>query len=73
MNCPCLKETRIAAPVSYRGVDLEIVSQLPGQPPAASGLTRGDAVVPWIEREIGRISKSLGACETTCFTNSSGM
>jgi hypothetical protein len=73
MNSPCLKEARIAAPVSYRGVDLEIVSQLRGQPAATSGLTRGDAIVPWMEREIVCMSKFLGACGTTCFTNFSGM
>ena len=36
--------------------------QLPGQPPVTSGLIRGEAVVPWIEREIGRMSNFLTEC-----------
>lgn len=36
--------------------------QLPGQPPVTSGLIRGDAIMPWIEREIGRMSAFLGEC-----------
>ncbi len=33
--------------------------QLPGQPPVTSGLMRGDAAVPWLEAEIGRMSAFL--------------
>lgn len=36
--------------------------QLPGQPPVTAGLIRGDASVPWIEREIGRMSAFLAEC-----------
>jgi len=36
--------------------------QLPGQPPATSSLVRGDAILPWIEREIGRMSAFLAEC-----------
>jgi glycine cleavage system H lipoate-binding protein len=36
--------------------------QLPGQPPVTSGLIHGDAIVPWIEREIGRMSAFLAEC-----------
>jgi glycine cleavage system H lipoate-binding protein len=36
--------------------------QLPGQPPVTSGLIRGDAILPWIEREIGRMSAFLAEC-----------
>jgi len=35
---------------------------LPGQPPVTSGLIRGDAIVPWIDREIGRMSAFLAEC-----------
>jgi glycine cleavage system H lipoate-binding protein len=34
--------------------------QLPGQPPVTSGLIQGDAVLPWMEREVGRMSAFLG-------------
>ena len=36
--------------------------QLPGQPPVTSGLIRGDAIVPWMESEIGRMSAFLAEC-----------
>lgn len=37
---------------------------LPGQPPATSGLMRGDAMLPWIDGEIGRMSAFLAECPT---------
>ena len=40
----------------FRGV------QLPGQPPVTSGLIRGDAILPWIEHEIDRMSAFLAEC-----------
>jgi glycine cleavage system H lipoate-binding protein len=36
--------------------------QLPGPQPVTSGLIRGDAILPWIEREIGRMSAFLSEC-----------
>ena len=36
--------------------------QLPGQPPVTSGLTRGDAVLPWMGEEIDRMSAFLAEC-----------
>jgi glycine cleavage system H lipoate-binding protein len=36
--------------------------QLPGQPPVTSGLIRGDATLPWMEREIDRMSAFLSEC-----------
>jgi glycine cleavage system H lipoate-binding protein len=33
--------------------------ELPGQPPVTSGLISGDAILPWVEREIGRMSAFL--------------
>lgn len=36
--------------------------QLPGQPPVTSGLIRGDAVLPWIDGEIGHMSAFLAEC-----------
>lgn len=38
--------------------------ELPGQPPVNSGLIRGEAVVPWIDGEIGRMSAFLSECWT---------
>jgi glycine cleavage system H protein len=35
---------------------------LPGQPALTSGLIYGDALVPWIEGEIGRMSAFLAQC-----------
>jgi len=39
--------------------------QLPGQPSVAAGLICSDAVAPWIEREIGRMSAFLAECRSS--------
>ena len=36
--------------------------QLPDQPAVAAGAIHGDAILPWIEREVGRMSEFLSQC-----------
>jgi glycine cleavage system H lipoate-binding protein len=36
--------------------------QLPGQAPVTSGLIRGEAIVPWMDSEIARMSNFLADC-----------